>query len=310
MFRQKIEPFGNWERRIFENKESGCRFSLVPEFGATVLELIFNGKNILDHYQSPEELEVGAWSKNAVLFPFPNRLKNGQYETDGKKYQFPINDNNTQNALHGLGHQKPFSVKHIELSSTEAKIICTYQDEGENESYPFPFVCKISFCIKTDNEFEVELFFQNNSQQRIPVGLGWHPYFILSEKINDCFLQMPTCQMIEVDEYMIPTGTKYDYSFFKKKKKIEKVVLDNGFKLKKENGRAAIIVEGDYGTLNYWQEVGHRLWNFVQVFTPPNRKSIAIEPMTCNIDAFNNRDGLILLESGEKIGGKFGLRLD
>jgi len=52
MFQQRIEPFGIWEKRIFENQESGCRFSLVPEYGATVLELVFNGKNILDHYQS------------------------------------------------------------------------------------------------------------------------------------------------------------------------------------------------------------------------------------------------------------------
>ena len=155
MFQQRIESFGIWEKRIFENKESGCRFSLVPEYGATVLELVFNGKNILDHYQSPEELKIGNWSKNAILFPFPNRLKNGQYEVAGKMYQFPINDMGTQNALHGLGHQKPFSIKSIELSEAEAKIICTYQDDGENEAYPFPFVCEISFCLKKTNEFEI-----------------------------------------------------------------------------------------------------------------------------------------------------------
>ena len=308
MFQQRIESFGIWEKRIFENKEIGCRFSLVPEYGATVLELVFNGKNILDHYQSPEELKVGAWSKNAILFPFPNRLKNGQYEVAGKTYQFPINDTATQNALHGLGHQKPFSIKNIELGIAEAKITCTYQDDGGNEAYPFPFLCEVSFCLKKSNEFEVELFFENKSQQRIPVGLGWHPYFMLAEKVDDCFLQMPDCQMIEVDKFMIPTGTKYEYDFFNEKKKIEKVVLDNGFKLKKESGRAEVMVEGAFGKLNYWQEVGNRLWNFVQIFTPPNRKSIAIEPMTCNIDAFNNRDGLVMLESGEKLGGKFGVR--
>ena len=308
MFQQRIEPFGIWEKRIFENKETGSYFSMVVEYGATILELVFNGKNVLDHYQSPEELQAGDWSKNALLFPFPNRLKDGRYEVDGKTYQFPINDSGTQNALHGLGTQKPFAIKTIELSEAEAKIICTYQDDGEDVAYPFPFVCEISFCLKTTNEFEVAMSFENKSQQRIPAGLGWHPYFILSEKVDDYFLQMPACQLIEVDERMIPTGKKYEYDFFNKKRKIERVVLDNGFEIKNKIGRAEVIIEGKYGTLNCWQEVGNRLWNFVQVFTPPNRKSIAIEPMTCNIDAFNNRDGLVMLESGEKIGGKFGVK--
>jgi len=310
MFKQRIESFGNWEKRIFENLESGCRFSLIPEVGATVLELVFNEKNILDGYQSPEELKVGDWGKSAFLFPFPNRLKDGLYEVAGKTYQFPISDKSTNNALHGLGTQKPFVIKTIELSSNEAKIICTYEDDGDDVAYPFPFICEISFCLKKTNEFEIQMSFENKSQQRIPVGLGWHPYFMLSEKVDDCFLQMPDCKIIAIDSRMIPTGEKYKYDFFSKKKKIDRVVLDNGFEIKNKIGRAEILVEGKYGKLNYWQEVGNRLWNFVQVFTPPNRKSIAIEPMTCNIDAFNNRDGLVMLGNGEKLGGTFGIKIE
>ena len=34
---------------------------------------------------------------------------------------------------------------------------------------------------------------------------------------------------------------------------------------------------------------------FFQVFTPPHRESIALEPMTCNVDAFNNGQGLVSL---------------
>ena len=35
---------------------------------------------------------------------------------------------------------------------------------------------------------------------------------------------------------------------------------------------------------------------YFQVFTPPHRESVALEPMSCNVDAFNNRQGLIALE--------------
>jgi aldose 1-epimerase len=47
------------------------------------------------------------------------------------------------------------------------------------------------------------------------------------------------------------------------------------------------------------------------IFTPPdeNRDCIAIEPMSCNTNAFNNGDGLTILEPGEKFKGKYGVSL-
>jgi galactose mutarotase-like enzyme len=38
---------------------------------------------------------------------------------------------------------------------------------------------------------------------------------------------------------------------------------------------------------------------FFEVFTLPARSSIALEPMTCNVDAFHNREGLVELAAGE-----------
>jgi len=43
---------------------------------------------------------------------------------------------------------------------------------------------------------------------------------------------------------------------------------------------------------------------FFQVFTPPHRESVALEPMSCNVDAFNNKQGLVSLAPDKKWGGK------
>jgi aldose 1-epimerase len=59
--------------------------------------------------------------------------------------------------------------------------------------------------------------------------------------------------------------------------------------------------------LRYWQEVGESGFPYVQLFTPPHRTCLAIEPMTCNIDAFNNGEGLIRVESGERRAAVFGV---
>jgi aldose 1-epimerase len=40
--------------------------------------------------------------------------------------------------------------------------------------------------------------------------------------------------------------------------------------------------------------------NYLQIYTPENRKTIAIEPMTGICDSFNNKKGLQILHSNEE----------
>ncbi len=308
MYKYKNEPFGKWSKISFTDDKTGNGFSLVPDFGATLLELNFKQKNILDSYKTPEQLASRDWSKSAILFPFPNRLNDGKYSVNGMNYQFPINEKSRNNALHGLGFDKPFAIKSMSVQEDSASISCVYQSEGENDAYPFSFLFEIIFTIKNSNDFEVEMNFINHTSFAIPVGLGWHPYFKLDEVSNDSWLQMPECKQVVVNDKMIPTGKKKVFEEFNKIKKIGERSLDTCFELKHKDGVANVLLQGQLGKLNYWQEAGERRWNFFQIFTPPTRKSVAIEPMTCNIDAFNNRDGLVMLESEKTMGGKFGVK--
>ena len=310
MYQVVKEPFGEWEKIKIWDKKTGNGFSLVPACGATLLELNFGEKNILDGYQTPEELAAGDWCKSAFLFPFPNRLNDGKYQVGGKAYQFPINDESGHNALHGFETNQPFEIQAVETRANFAKITCTYRHDGTHLAYPFPFTVEVSFSINNTQEFEVGLFFTSQAKQPIPVGLGWHPYFVLGKNVGNYTLQLPDCQRVEVDKAMIPTGTKTPYNVFTQKKKLDKVSLDTCFELEQKDGRAHIVMEGTLGEIKYWQEAGSQLWNFFQIFTPPNRDSVAIESMTCNVDAFNNEDGLVLLEKGKTLGGLFGLSFE
>jgi aldose 1-epimerase len=40
--------------------------------------------------------------------------------------------------------------------------------------------------------------------------------------------------------------------------------------------------------------------SYLQLYTPEDRKSIAIEPMSCIANAFNNGEGLKILEVAEE----------
>jgi aldose 1-epimerase len=314
MFYHKIEPFGTFEKHVFSN-DKGDAFSVVPQFGACLLDLQFNSRSVLDGYSTPEELIENKWSKNIILLPYPNRLRDGQYVHVGKTYQFDLNNPSTQNSLHGFGANAPMRVDSAWQNNKEAGIKCSWRHNGTHAAYPFPFTAEITMILRASpdyssggGKFDMTMAFTNDGDAEIPVGLGWHPYFKMSEKSDDSSLRMPDCQFIHIDDRMLPTGEKTPFKWFKRLTPIKNNTLDNGFYINDQTKNAETVLASEHGRLTFWQETGHRKWNFLQVFTPPHRKSVAIEPMTCNIDAFNNGDGLVMLKPSESLSGSFGVR--
>jgi aldose 1-epimerase len=305
MYSHSIEPFGSFEKHTLRNQQ-GDSLSIVPAFGANLLNLHFNYTSILDGYHTPEELVENKWSKNIILFPFPNRLRDGKYQHGGETYQFDINNVTTNNAIHGFSKNVDMQVTKTKVRDDCAAITCEYKHKGTHKAYPFRFTFKITFILR-GGALDIEMKFINTDTVNIPVGLGWHPYFRITEKSDDTCLQMPHSELIEIDERMLPTGKKTPFSAFDTLTKIGTTTLDSGFYIPNQTENAEVILQSNKGTLTYWQETGAAKWNFVQVFTPPHRQSIAIEPMTCNIDAFNNHDGLVHLMPNACLDGRFGV---
>lgn len=310
MFKYQLVPFGKYEKHIFQHSSGKALFSIVPGCGACMTDLVLQGKPILDGCKTPVEASVNNWGKSSMLFPFPNRLREGRYEWGGEILEFPVNDPATGTALHGLGMDKPIELIGYELGENDATAVCQFQSKGEFPYYPFPFTFTAVFKIEYPGQLTMTLAFRNDGDRALPAGLGWHPYFHLGcEQIKDIELRLPACQLVGIDAAMIPTGKRYAYDDFAVLSKIGTTVLDNCFALNAEAGFAETLIRSESHQLRFWQETGPGKYNFIQVFTPAHRGSIAIEPMTCNIDAFNNREGLAVIEPGTEIRAKFGMDL-
>ncbi len=308
MYRHQIHSFGKFQKHQIGNESSGNSFTVVSSQGACVLDIQFDNLSILDGCKTPIELDLNNWGKSAILLPFPNRLNTGQYTWQNQSYQFNINDAQNNNAIHGFAMDKSMDITEIELDNQKAMIHCMYQYDGNLEAYPFPFSFSAKFRITDEMTFEVTFQIRNESSTPLPMGMGWHPYFQLSEKLDDMELHFSGCQLIGLDDRMIPTGKRYDYDEFEQARKIRSTVLDNCFSIKDiAQSPFKLSLKGDKGTIQYWQETGSDKFNFIQLFTPPQRQALAIEPMTCNVDAFNNGEGLIRLEPGQEREAKFGI---
>ena len=312
MFALKKRKSGEFVKYVFHNEVSGSGFVIVPELGAVLTDLYFGGKQIIDGYKKVAELKSLAWGKSALLAPFPNRLKDGVYKFDGQSYQFPLNEENTHTAIHGFAMAKKMKVETWHCGEEEATVVCVYKDAGRRKAYPFPHHFRVCYQMKK-NTFSVKMAFKNAGKKPLPVGLGWHPYFQLGEDIGNHKLKLPKdflWKKIEIDEQMIPTGKQADFLDFQRATKIGDTVLDNCFLLQKNNPKATrfeIQLSYEKQTLTYWQKLneGH---DYVQFFTPPQRNSLAIEPMSCNIDAFNNGNGLTILQPEATLHLECGIR--
>jgi aldose 1-epimerase len=301
------DSFGRFERYTIEHPDQQLRMQFVPERGACLLSLVFAGHEVLDGYQTPEELDFNNWGKSGLLYPFPNRLKDGRFEWLRNTYQFPRNDEAHHNALHGFGMQRPLEVVKTDLQPAFARIRMEHRYDGAYAYYPWPFTLAVTYELRLPGQFQITMSLRNEADVVIPVGLGWHPYFQLAATAAEHELELPKVDLVGIDPRMIPTGKRYAYDEFAIRRKIGATVLDNCFAISTKDKKVRAGLGGERGKLSYWQETGAGKFNFLQVFTPPYGTSVALEPMTCNVDAFNNGEGLATLASGELLEARAGV---
>lgn len=295
-------------------KTSKAAVTIIPEFSGLIADLqLFNGistLSVIDGYQSVDDAKAKNASKSHYLLPFPNRMKDGKYDFEGKSYQFPINDTHTNNNLHGFLETIPMKI--IDNQNSDNQQVITLKGNFEGLDYfPFPFEFQLKYTL-SDSELIIDTTIKNTGKTNMPMAYGWHPYFKLdTEKVDDLWLQFPNCESVTIDNRMIPTGETLPYSPFLELTKIDRTTFDNCFFINKnkKTNRAEIIIQSKTTTLSVWQETGDNACNYFQIYTPENRQTIAIEPMTANVDAFNNHDGLWILEAGEAKSVGFGIKI-
>lgn len=256
-----------------------------------------SNKNFLNIYTK--------YYNQAKLLPFANRINNGTFEFLGKKYELKKNDP-LGHAIHGFIFDKKFSI--ASLHTTHVTLY--YEYTGNDEGYPFPFLVVLTYRLMHGG-VECITEIKNLSNQQIPISDGWHPYFTTFTYVDNLELQIPSNKVLEINNKMIPTSNFLDFDKFQSLEKIDSYCFDSCFVVNNEP-IAKTILKDNYKDLKIiiWQETGLKKYNYLQIFTPPDRLSIAIEPMTSAPDAFNNGLDLILLDPSEKITLCFGFYIE
>lgn len=223
---------------------------------------------------------------SALLFPFANRIKDGQYGFKNKNYQLLPNNKEENNALHGLVYNKPFVVTHQSAQKDEAEIIMSYAYEETEKGFPFPFTIQLTYTF-TKNSLELNVSVVNTSETTFPFTIGWHPYF-LSADLDRSVLKFKSERKLHIGDRnigqdLMPISPIDSVA-------LDNKTLDDCWQLK---GNEVVFDTPKYQLYLSSSEAD----SFLQAYTPPKKNIIAIEPTTGVSDSFNNKIGLRFLGS-------------
>jgi aldose 1-epimerase len=257
--------------------------------------------------------------RGRILVPYNDRIIDGTYRWDGDHFELPRNDAETGDAIHGFLYRAPCA-SHAEGTGMRLSAVLPARP-----GYPFPLSVEIIPRL-APSVFGMTVSIRNEGSGPAPVAAGWHPYFQLPVaggpsrgSVDPLILHVPADTYVEVDDRLSPTGrylpvaaTSLDFS---RPRRIGSEELDDAF-LHASPSEVGDGTSGGVGgtvTLASTDRVlevsGDGLFRMFQIYIPPDRRSIAIEPVSSPANVFNRPEmGLTVLPAGQAVTGTIRVR--
>lgn len=276
---------------------TGARARILPQLGFNCcsFQAAVAGQ-LLEVFDSLPGFEQGTQrpvsSGHPILFPFPNRIRNGHYQWGGKEYQLPQNDA-FGNFIHGFVCDRPWRVTLAGANTAVGEFQLSVDAPDRLDWWPSDFLLEVRYSLRATC-LRIDFRIVNAGDAPLPWGLGTHPYFkaplTAMSRMSDCLVQVPAAETWELESTLVPSGRRLPVD--------ERVDLRDGAALDGRKlddvltgvtaikGRVETVVMDPAAGLQITQLCDAAFREFV-VFTPPNRNSVCIEPYTCVTDAIN-----------------------
>mgnify|MGYP002780633331 CR=1 FL=1 len=238
-------------------------------------------------------------SGHPVLFPFPNRLRAGELDFNGKSYRLPLNDSTKANAIHGFSPRNPWRVLDSGGGPDSAFVTGQFRMSADlpdgTPLWPGDGSLTLTYRLTADT-LRVDATVRNHGGDPFPFGLGYHPYFRVptapEATLADGWDLFSGAAVEWETDGGVPTGKRlsippqYD---FRTPRPLGGTAFDNLFADVQPKGpaldglrRVAFLRDANSGQVDI-----HMADEFRELvlFTPVHRKAVAIEPYTCATDA-------------------------
>ncbi|TKK69277.1 aldose 1-epimerase [Ilyomonas limi] len=301
-FEVSVAGNGGEEKIVLKESFTGTQAEIYA-FGALLNSFCLQRSdktiNVMYAYKSVEDAKKNLTPlfQGAKLSPFVCRMRDGKYTFENEKYHIE-KYYLKQDAIHGLIFDKHYKIKEKGATETYAFVTLAYEYRLEDKGYPFVYNTEVTYRLQSSNHLSVTTVVTNETSRDIPLSDGWHPYFHLGNTINDLELQFRSIYKVVFDDRLLPTGNYEPYTRFNTPQLLGDTQLDNCFVLSNDFSRPACILRDEKAGLQL-SIIPEPSYPYLQIYTPDNRRGIAVENLSSPPDAFNNAINLIILKPGE-----------
>lgn len=265
------------------------------------------GQPVLDGYA---EDAICDGARGQLLVPWPNRIRSGRYEFEGRHFQLPLTEPEKGTAIHGLARWVPWQV--LRRDTTTASLGLELPPQP---GYPFQLMLEVTYRLDAGG-LRVSQRATNIGARACPYASGAHPYLAAAPGLVDEWdLTLPARTALVTDNQQIPVatqpvaGSELD---FRTARRVGDLRLDAAFTdlERAADGTVTVTFSREGRAIRLWVDGAHE---YLMVFTGDTlapdrqRRGLAIEPMTCAPDAFRSLAGLRVLGPGETVVAEWGI---
>lgn len=262
-----------------------ARGEVLPAVGCNCVRWQIGGRDLL-YCPPPDELtERPTRGGIPVLFPFPNRIRDGRFVWEGREYQLAKNDSTRENAIHGFSPRAAWQVL-----GTASGTDCASLDAAFSIPADWPASGVLELRIRlTPTALRYEALVLALDRP-LPFGLGYHPYFATTP---DCRVQTPARARWELVD-SLPTGRRMPVDTerdLREPKPVAGLKLDDVYTDFPDTAPDSdgLIERGrvEYPGTGVLRVRTSPAFRELVLFNPPHRKAVCVEPYTCPTDAIH-----------------------
>jgi aldose 1-epimerase len=297
----------------FEISGAGYR-AVVTESGGALRLLEHEGRPLVDGFG---EDEMSPGGRGQLLVPWPNRIRDGQYAVGGRSLQLPLTEPNRHNASHGLVRWVAWSLDEHSGRSVSLRYRLMAQT-----GYPWTLDLSVVYDLSADG-LTVTQSATNLATDAAPYAQGAHPYLAVGPGPCDTWeLTLPAAtRSLSDPERLLPVGrepvegTAHD---FRVARPLRDTAFDHAFTdlVRDGEGRATTVLRDPASghAVGLWVDSAY---SWLMLYTADDapgtaRRSVAVEPMTVQADAFRTGEDLVLLapagHPGDTFSASWGIR--
>jgi len=188
--------------------------SIVPSVGNIAFEMRVKGHNVLRFpFSSVAEFQARpAMVGIPFMGPWANRLDEQAFHANGKRYAFDMTLGNVRGAIpiHGfLTTTDQWQVSAVQATSDGASVssrLEVWKQPAWMKQWPFAHTVELLYTL-SDGALEVSTTIRNFSAEPMPVAIGFHPYFQLTDSPRDEWtIALGVRTRWVLDANKVPTG--------------------------------------------------------------------------------------------------------